>query len=102
MRTEQELPASAPRMGYSMSELRYQRALTALQIEFCKSRMRHEIDDLKKTRVLPFSSDGKASWVGKIMSGLHYTDYALLGFSAFSSLRKVLSFFSGRRKSKNS
>lgn len=87
-----------PRRGYSFAELRYQRALTALQMEFCKSRMRHEIDNLKKARFLPFgANDARSSWVGKILSGLHYTDYVLLGFSTFSTLRKVFSFFHGRK-----
>lgn len=79
--------------GYSMSELRYQRALTALQMEFCKSKISGNCDKVKKFRFLPSPSSANASWVGKFLTGLSYTDYALLGFSTFSTIRKVLRFF---------
>ncbi|MDE6681708.1 MAG: hypothetical protein K2J92_10235 [Muribaculaceae bacterium] len=79
--------------GYSMSELRYQRALTALQMEFCKSKIYGNYDKVKKFRILPSPSSASSSWVAKFLTGLSYTDYALLGFSTFSTVRKIFKFF---------
>lgn len=100
----QEEPAEAPRFkGYTLDELRYQRALTALQKDFCRTKMINNVGQLRKYN--PLSSSGSTSTVGKlghiatrIASGMSYLDYAMIGFSLFSSARKVYSFF--RRKKK--
>ena len=48
----------------------------------------------------PFSSNGKMKAVSrlgsipmKLMKGLNYTDYILLGMSTFGTARKLFSFF---------
>lgn len=98
-----ESPKSAQQFkGYSLSELRYQRALTALKREYAKEKTIKRIDHLRHRSV--FSSPGKRSSLGaaggllsKAATGLNYADYAMLGFSLFSSFRKVRGFFKKKK-----
>ncbi len=90
--------------GYTLEELRYQRALVTLRKEFCKAKLIKNVDRLRKTN--PFSPSSAAESlpakskfvVTKLLTGLNYLDYAVLGFSIFNSVRKVTSIF--RRKKK--
>ena len=81
--------------GYTIEELRYQRALVALQKEFCKNKIFKNVSNMKKADIFaPAAGSGKlggksASLVSKLLSGLNYLDYAMLGFSAFKSGRKI-------------
>lgn len=85
--------------GYTLEELRYQRALVMLQREFCKNRMMRNLGNLKQSN--PLSPNfavskfaGKSgSIASKILSGMSYLDYAMLGFSAFKSVRKIVKLF---------
>lgn len=87
--------------GYSMSELRYQRALTALQMEFCKSKITYNYNKARKYKFFSFgASDAKSSWVGRVLSGLHYTDYVLLGLSMYTSVKKIAGFLGHNKKKK--
>lgn len=84
--------------GYSLDELRYQRALVLLQKEFCKSRINRNLNNLRKSNPLAPSSSssltGKVGFVAsKLISGLSYLDYAMIGFSLFGTARKVFSVF---------
>lgn len=91
--------------GYTLEEIRYQRALVTLQKEFCKNKLNRNLRNIQKSN--PFNSassaanslPGKVGLIaGKVLSGLNYLDYAMIGFSMFGTVRKVLSFF--RRKKK--
>lgn len=88
--------------GYTLEEIRYQRALTAMQADFCKAKISKSLSNLQKINPLSPTSaatslPGKASAVAlKLLNGLNYLDYAVLGFSLFNSSRKLFSFF--RRK----
>lgn len=92
--------------GYSLEELRYQRALVMLRREFAKQKMHNRIRHIQKTNVFTGTPSGtKASGLvragsiaSKILTGLNYMDYILIGYSAFGTIRKVASFFSRRRK----
>lgn len=90
--------------GYTLEELRYQRAFVTLQKEFCKSKLLRGVEKLKKTNPLSPSSaaenlPGKVGFVAtKLLTGLNYLDYAVLGFTAFSSIRKALSIFKRKKK----
>ena len=89
--------------GYALEDIRYQRALVALRKEFCKTRVIHATKRLSRHNPLnPQSS--KASTIGKVgsiagklLGGLSYLDYALVGFSPFNSGRKVFSLFKRRK-----
>ncbi|MCH5228227.1 MAG: hypothetical protein J1F16_10525 [Muribaculaceae bacterium] len=89
--------------GYTIEELRFQRALIAMEADFCKTKMCKSVTNLQEAN--PFMSGGKTSIPGKagaialkMLTGLNYLDYALLGMSAFKGARKIYSFFKGKRK----
>lgn len=90
--------------GYTLEDIRYRRALVALQKEFARQKI---VGSTKKiSRHSPFSKDytpahggslGKAGAIaGKLLTGLNYMDYVILGFSIFNSGKKIFKFF--RRK----
>lgn len=85
--------------GYTLEELKYQRALVALQKEFCRSRLMRNVGNLQKSNPLSPSAaastlPGKVGFIAsKVFSGLNYLDYAMLGFSVFGAARKIFSIF---------
>lgn len=99
--TLSDLKTSSDFKGYTIEDLRYQRALVALQKDFAKSKLIHNVSKLKSKKLIGGDSKkfqiSKASGVAsKLLTGLSYLDYAMLGMSAFSAGKKFLSFF--RRK----
>lgn len=85
--------------GYTLEELRYQRALIALKRDFSQSKLLRNIETLQKANPLSSknmtsSLQGKFGLIAsKLFSGLNYLDYAMMGFSLFSSLRRIYGFF---------
>ncbi|MDE5872252.1 MAG: hypothetical protein K2H22_09965, partial [Muribaculaceae bacterium] len=70
--------------GFTLDEIRHQRALIAVRKEFAKAKILEQIDTLKERN--PFAPDGSlkaAARLGtlpmKIMRGLNYTDYIMMG-----------------------
>ena len=91
--------------GYTLEELRYQRALVALQKEFCKSKVLHKVERVKNRKLIgnnPTSSPSKiakvGSLAGKVLTGLNYLDYAMIGMSLFGSGKKIYKFFKRKKK----
>ena len=89
--------------GYTIEEIRFQRALVAMEADFCKTKVLRTWNNLQKVNPLSPTSKttlpGKAGAIAlKLINGLNYMDYVLLGWSAFSGVRKILSFFKGRKK----
>ena len=89
--------------GYTLDEIRHRRALIAVRKEFAKAKMFEEMEKLKDRN--PFAPDGTlkaASRLGsipmKIVQGLNYTDYIMMGFSAFGTIKKIFSFFRKKKK----
>lgn len=88
--------------GYTIDELRYQIVYATLQKEFAKDRLLNKYR--KAYAQLPFigkasaGGEGRSGLVGKILSGLNYTDYILVGASAFRTVKKVFSFFKKKKK----
>lgn len=93
-----------PFKGYTLEELRYQRALTALKKDFSKAKLLRNVDSLRHTNPLVSKNkhglipDRFGSLASKVLSGLSYLDYAKMGFSLFSSGRKVYSLFKRKKK----
>lgn len=88
--------------GYTLDDLRYRRAVVALQKEFAREKIAEDFDRVRHWS--PFAQDGKGkkiSRVGslakKLIGGLNYLDYAMIGFSLFSSARKMIGFFKPRK-----
>lgn len=95
------LPAPETRFkGYTLQELRYQRAMVALHKEFCRSKLTNGFNRIRNRSFLNgvrgASSGG--SWIGKFMSGLNVIDYIVLSISIFSSIRKFLSLFKRKKR----
>lgn len=110
-RTQKQIPAAsgstaeAPAFaGYTLEEIQYQRALVLLQREFAKEKMVRDVHKIRKRG--PFGVGGKdasplvkaGSVAQKFITGFNYVDYALVGFSAFSTVRKIFRFFSRKKK----
>lgn len=89
--------------GYTLEDIHYQRALVMLQREFAKEKIAADIHKIKKRG--PFGVTGKdassltkaGTVVSKLINGFNYMDYALVGFSAFSTIRKVFRFFKKKK-----
>lgn len=87
--------------GYSLEELRYQRALTMLRREFAKQKINTRLNHIKNTNAFTGTASGsKASGLvragtiaSKVLTGLNYMDYIMIGFSAFGTVKKVVNFF---------
>lgn len=86
--------------GLTIREIRYQRALVALQKDFCREKMNVGLLRIKNSS--PFSKNyqgksktfGRAAGIaGKLIGGMNYLDYAVLGFTVFSNVRKMLRVF---------
>lgn len=85
--------------GYTLQQIRYQRAVVALHKEYSRAKITNNINKIKGRSIFS-SSKGIATpdtWVGKFLSGMNIIDYALLGFSAFSSVKKILSIFKRKK-----
>ena len=89
--------------GFTLDEIRHHRALLAVRKEFAKAKLFEQVDSLKDRN--PFAPDGSlkaAARLGnipmKIMRGLNYTDYIMMGISAFGTVRKALSLFKKKKK----
>lgn len=84
--------------GYTINEIRYQRALAALQRQFAKEKIISQATRIRKRGLFGTSEKkgvmAKAGGVAsKMLTGLNYVDYALIGFSVFGTLRKVFKLF---------
>ena len=89
--------------GYTIEEIRFQRALVAMEADFCKTKIMRSWNGLQRLNPLATSSKtsipGKAGAIAlKLINGLNYMDYIMLGWSVFTGARKVFSFFKGRKK----
>lgn len=83
--------------GYTIEEIRFQRALVAMEAEFCKAKCLRSWNNLVKDNPLSPTKNsftGKAGSVAlKMINGLNYLDYIMLGLSFFTGARKLFSFF---------
>lgn len=89
--------------GYTIEEIRFQRALVAMEADFCKVKIYKSWENIVNAN--PFMPGNKSSLTSragnlaiKMFNGLNYLDYILIGLSVFKSSKKVLSFFKGLKK----
>lgn len=98
------MAANSDFKGYTIEEIRFHRALIAMEAEFCKTKFLKSWGNVQKMN--PLSPSGSSSLpvkagsiALKMVSGLNYIDYLLLGFSLFSGAKKIYSFFrKGKKK----
>ncbi len=62
--------------GYTLDELRYQKALSAARLELQKERMMAQVQKMRETVSLVPSS----GIIGRMFSSLNYVDYGLIAF----------------------
>lgn len=89
--------------GFTIEEIRLQRVFVSLEKDACKARIMRTVANIQDSN--PLMPGNKSSIGGKagalalrMVSGLNYLDYILLGLSVFKGTRKIFSFF--RRKKK--
>lgn len=70
--------------GYTLDELRYQRALVAARVEIQKERLVVQSDKLRNAMSSP-----TGVW-GRIFSSINYVDYAVLAFQLISRTTRTL------------
>lgn len=80
--------------GYSLAELRYQRALLVIKKEFEKEKAIKEIKKIKSRIPVingksPMDGISTMGVVGKIIRGLSFADYLMLGFQALRIGKKA-------------
>lgn len=77
--------------GYTIDELRYQRAINSARLEIQKERLLNQVATIRGT----FGTvEGKGIF-GKMIRSLNYFDYAVL---AFQTVRRMRSLLGSRRK----
>lgn len=77
--------------GYSLADLRYQRALNHVRMEMSRERLANSmtrISDIKSRVSFPGNS-----LIQKIFTGFSIFDYALLAITTGKQIRKVYRFF---------
>lgn len=95
--------SDVPFRGYTLEELKYQRALFALRKEFAKARLLQSVDSLRPQKK---DKDGGSilgpkfgivkSLGSKFFSNLNTLDYIMMGMSLFGTAKKAIGLF--RRK----
>lgn len=93
--------------GYTIEEIRYQRALLALRKEFCKAKVMESVQNLKpgsNSSTRNSSKGGSSKWAvagkvaSKLLSNLNTIDYALMGLSLIGTVRKGYRLIRGKKK----
>lgn len=84
--------------GFTLDEIRHHRALIAVRKEFAKAKILENVEQLKERNPFAPGSDLKAaarlgSFPLKLVKGLNYTDYFMLGASLIGTARKAFKFF---------
>lgn len=96
-KSAKEIVGNSDFKGYTIEEIRFQRALVAMEAEFCKNKCERSWNNIKKANPLAPSKSsftGKAGSIAlKLINGLNYMDYIMLGISLFGGAKKVFSLF---------
>ena len=98
-----EINGESEFQGYTLDELKYQRALLILKKEFLKEKVLKEANGIKsKIPVFngksPLSMISPTGMIGRVAKGLNYADYLMLGFSVFNAGKKIFSLFRKKKK----
>ena len=89
--------------GYNMAELRYQLAILSVKKEFMKEKAIGQTEKIRKSIPVingksPISAISAHGIVGKLVKGLNFTDYILLGIQALMIGKKITSIFRRGKK----
>lgn len=104
-RIEETLPDEVPKefKGYSIEELRYQRALVALRKDFCVGKIAENVEKIRSRGLFGGTGEKqRGPQIGgiakKLISGLGYLDYAMIGMSVFGTGKKIFNLFRGKKR----
>ena len=94
MTTQQKtFPHNDPQWkGYTLDELRYQRALVSARVEIQKERIVAEVEKIREGA----GFTGSGSIWGRMFSSLSYVEYAILAYRLINRLSRTVHSF--RRK----
>lgn len=94
-----EAKPAKPFKGFTMEELKYQRALMALRKEFAKEQIQNSVQALRPNR----QKDGQSKFANrfglaatvakKLLGNLNSLDYLMVGMSAFGVAKKAYNLF---------
>lgn len=89
--------------GYTMEELRYQLALTALKKEYLKEKATDTVSAIKKQLPLvngnsTLPAKATKGLFGKIMRGLDFADYLIIGFQGVRIFKRLGTIFRRKRQ----
>lgn len=101
--------ATPPFKGYTIEEIRYQRAMLGVRKEFCKAKVmesisnlrpggRHSGEDILKTNRRQSWLRVAGSVASKVLGNLNAIDYVLMGISVIGTVRKGMRLFGGKKK----
>lgn len=107
---EIEIVEEVPRFkGYTLDEIRYQRAMLGVRKEFCKAKVMESLSNLKPggrrrqsgffaapSKPSFFSIAGKVA--SKFLGNLNTLDYILMGISAFGTVKKGVRLLTHKKK----
>lgn len=79
--------------GYTLEELRYQRALMSLRSDFCKEKLMAEVGNITQNSPLTKFKRNRTGIVGKLAKSLDFIDYAMLGLTMFKTIKSIISIF---------
>lgn len=103
LQNENQTLVEIPFNGYTIDEIRYQRALLALKADFCKEKIIVNYNEIVGRYAIGKNNTGllnkgifKSEIIAKMFKNLNYLDYIFVGFTAFKTIRSVFSIF--RRK----
>ena len=89
-----------PFKGYTMEELKYQRAMMALKVEFSKEQLMASLRSFHPSNAKTAKGSGLVSKLGlagrltsKFFSGLNTLDYVMMGMSLFGTAKKAYGLF---------
>ena len=89
--------------GYTIEEIRFKRALVAMEADFCKTKINKSWTNIQNAN--PLMPGNKTTFTGKagsialkMVNGLNYLDYVLIGLSVFKGAKKVVSLFKGKKR----
>lgn len=95
--------AVAPFKGYTMEELRYQRAMMALRKEFCKTKVMQSVHTLRPATKEKSGTRGSSRFAltgriaSTVFSHMNTLDYILMGISLFGTARKGYRLIRGKK-----
>ena len=76
-----------PHKGYTIDELRYQRALAMARSEIARM---HVVDSFSATRQSIMSTVSPGGMMGRIIGSLNYIDYMVMGYQIWKKISKIM------------